>query len=130
MYREEIEMIGRYLAQWSEIHERTISINGNAINIVDSTVFSLFMGLEDEYGFRCITHKNVVFQSESISAEQNEATRKNLEDAIDRCICNKRLLMKYLDGIKSYRMMSEIEPERLAADLSCLGAIEFKTVWE
>ena len=120
MYREEIEMIGRYLATWSEIHEKTISINGNPINIVDSTVFSLFVGLEDGYGLRCITHKNVVFQSDSISPEQNEKMRKNLGDAIEGSICNKPLLTKYLDGIKSYRRMSEIEPERLAADLSCL----------
>ena len=128
-YREQIEMVGKYLAQWSEIHEKTISINGNPINIVDSTVFSLLVGLEDGYGLRCIKHKNVVFQSKSISPEQNETMRKNLEDAIERGICNKRLLTRYMDGIKSYGRMSEIEPERLAADLSCLGAVEFRTVW-
>lgn len=118
---EQVNVVGESLARWANHHQITIRINGKPIQIVDSVGFSTGTDF-------CRKSSHISWQSESATKSDNQLLRGNLEGLIKKSGCGVNEVINYLRVFDDAEAAKRVSPEKLAAELGCLGSFEFEAV--
>src|SRR2546423_7189607 len=119
MTEEQLDEIGKKLAEWSHHHRKTIKINGKSINRAGATRCVLTVEQTPD-GPRKSGHLSteIIWQTGWAADKKNSILRKNLRSAIQQSNCNDQVLLTYMRKLDDIEELKQKTAEKLAEDLS------------
>jgi len=127
MTEDQVDKIGKKLAEWSSFHRKTIKINGKPINLAGGKIAVLGVEQTPEGPRRFCRDFTQIHWQTGLEAD-NSILRENLRSVIQQSNCDGKVLIDYVRKLDDIEELKQLTEEKLAEDLSCLGKFEFTSV--
>jgi hypothetical protein len=129
MTEEQLNEIGRKLAEWSNYYQKTIKINGKPINLAEGPMWAeIEEQTPDGPKVSCIPIFSINWPTALAADDNNNILRENLRSIIQQSDCKTEVLLTYVSNLTGTDWLRQLTAEKLAEDLGCLGQLEFTSV--
>jgi len=127
MTEDQVDKIGKKLAEWSSFHRKTIKINGKPINLAGGKIAVLGVEQTPEGPRRFCRDFTQIHWQTGLEAD-NSILRGNLRSVIQQSDCKTEVLLAYVSRLNDIDWLKQLTAEKLAGELERLGQFEFISV--